>query len=187
MLQWWWWGVPMGEWVAGQTACLCSYVTGSGPTYIHMNPVGRADLTLTRSRRDRPWQQQQQQKKKSFVLRIKSFFFEKKKTTQIVQSRLRLEQPVCDHIFGGFPESDRQRNSALETQQDHPKPAFRRAPRYTRSLSVTLWSVSINNGKNAKQRGSPRPRTGQTTCICAGHLLGVWITDISKAATRAAP
>lgn len=41
-----------------------------------------------------------------------------------VQSRLQLEQPARDHILGGFPAFDRQRNSGTGNTTRPPKAFF---------------------------------------------------------------
>lgn len=57
--------------------------------------------------------------------------FHAKEKTQIAQSHFLLEEPVGDHIFLEASQSQIDKSSAaLETQQGHQKPSFRRGSQY---------------------------------------------------------
>lgn len=53
------------------------------------------------------------------------------KNMQIAQSHFLLEEPVCDHISLEVSQNQiDKRSAALETQQGHQKPSFRRRSQY---------------------------------------------------------
>lgn len=99
------------------------------------------------------------------------------------------ESQFCDHIFGGFPELDRQRNFLRWYTTRPPKAFFSSSLALLRDHSrshfgVSGWMMARSTDiKSCQWLRTNRPYN----CYYTGHLQRVCMTDIHRAMTHAAP